>query len=298
MGHGARGMGDLLPAPVRVYPAGSPLPAPLYGLVLVGGESRRMGTPKWALDYAGEPQAHRTVRLLDAVCERVLISVRPGERDPGLPAVPAVEDAAGVRGPSAGILAALAAHPDAAFLVAAVDLPLLDAATLAALGSGRDPSRVATAFRSSTDGLPEPLCAVWEPRAYAPLLAAATAGTPCPRRFLVASDAALLDLPNPRALDNANTPADRDAARAALSPGKRIRLVHYALFRDARGTPDETVRTHAATPRELFGEVGLGVGYPAPEGWVRVAVNDRFAAWDARLADGDTVVFLAPTAGG
>ena len=277
--------------------APAPLPARLYGLVLVGGESRRMGEPKWALDYAGEPQAHRTVRLLGAVCERVILSVRPGPRDPGLPAGPVVEDAPGVRGPSAGILAALAAHPEAAFLVAAVDLPLLDAATLAALVAARDPSRVATAFRSSTDGLPEPLCAVWEPAAYGPLLAAARAGTACPRRFLLASDAALLDLANPHALDNANTPAERDAALARTGE-KRIRLVHYALFREARGASGETVTTRAETPRELFADLGLGAGYPAPEGWVRVAVNDRFAAWDARLADGDTVVFLAPTAGG
>lgn len=277
-----------------------------------------MGAPKWALDYHGEPQAHRTVRLLGAVCERVWLSVRPGVRDPGLPGAPVVEDAPGVRGPSAGILAALAAHPEAAFLVAAVDLPLLDPETLAALVDGRDPSRVATAFRSSTDGLPEPLCAVWEPRAYAPLFAAVAAGTPCPRRFLLASDAALLDLVNPRALDNANTPDERRRAeermkgmegRKGMEGGKpsapsappppiTVRLVYYALFRDARGAPDETVRTRAATPRDLFDEVGLGAGYPAPEGWVRVAVNDRFAAWDARLADGDTVVFLAPTAGG
>ena len=79
---------------------------------------------------------------------------------------------------------------------------------------------------------------------------------------------------------------------------KHIQLVHYSLFREARGCSGETVETHAATPRELFDDVGLGAGYPDPESWVRVAVNDDFAAWDQPLADGDTVVFIAPTAGG
>ena len=78
----------------------------------------------------------------------------------------------------------------------------------------------------------------------------------------------------------------------------QIRLVHYALFRDARGRGAETVTTRAATPRALFDELGFGAAHASPESWVRVAVNDAFAAWDARLADGDTVVFIAPTAGG
>ena len=79
---------------------------------------------------------------------------------------------------------------------------------------------------------------------------------------------------------------------------KRIHLVHYSLFRDARGRDEEAVTTHAETPRDLFDELGFGAAYPSPTAWIRVAINDDFAAWDARLADGDTVVFIAPTAGG
>ena len=200
-------------------PADAP---PLFGLVLVGGASRRMGTPKWALDYHGEPHAHRTARLLGAVCERVFLSVRPGPPDAGLPGaalpdLPTIPDAISLTGPSAGILSAMADHPGAAWLVAACDLPHLDAPTLAALVAGRDPGRVATAYRSASDGLPEPLCAVWEPHARESLLAAATAGAPCPRRFLVGADTALITLARPDALDNANTPGDQAAAQAALA---------------------------------------------------------------------------------
>ena len=79
---------------------------------------------------------------------------------------------------------------------------------------------------------------------------------------------------------------------------KRIHLQSYAVFREARGREAESLTTRAATPRELFDELGLGAAYPSPEAWVRVAVNDDFAPWDAPLRDGDTVVFIAPTAGG
>lgn len=79
-----------------------------------------------------------------------------------------------------------------------------------------------------------------------------------------------------------------------------LHLIHFSLFRDARGVDAERVATAAATPRALFGELfDAAPAVPAaPETWARVAVNDDFAAWDARLADGDTVVFLAPSAGG
>ena len=108
------------------------------------------------------------------------------------------------------------AHPEAAWLVAACDLPFLDAPTLAALVGGRDRLRIATAYRSAHDGLPEPLCAVWEPRARQRLLQAAGLGMACPRRVLRESRPRLLDLADPRALDNANTPAEYEAARSAI----------------------------------------------------------------------------------
>ncbi len=82
-----------------------------------------------------------------------------------------------------------------------------------------------------------------------------------------------------------------------------LHLLHFSVFRDARGCDAERVETAAPTPlalcAELFGPGAPGPAVPArPEAWARVAVNDAFAGWDARLADGDTVVFLAPSAGG
>ena len=190
--------------------------APLYGLVLAGGESRRMGAPKWALDYAGEPHAQRTARLLGAVCERVFVSVRPGQEDRRVPGVPAIADAFPPWGPVAGLLSAMEAYPDAAWLVAACDLPFLGEPALQTLVAGRDPLKIATAFRSARDGRPEPLCAVWEPRARLRLLQAAGMGLTCPRRVLEGSAPILLPPPSAGALENANTPAEYHAARAAL----------------------------------------------------------------------------------
>ena len=62
-----------------------------------------------------------------------------------------------------------ATHAHAYWLVLACDLPFLDAETLRHLLRSRVVARAATAYRSSYDGLPEPLCAIWEPRTREPL---------------------------------------------------------------------------------------------------------------------------------
>ncbi len=116
-----------------------------------------------------------------------------------------------------GILSALETHPQVAWLVLACDLPFVDAATLRYLIANREPQRVGTAFRSSHDGLPEPLCAIFEPRALAALRDFAAQGQHCPRKFLSRSQAHLLDLPDPRALDNVNTAEERAQALRTLS---------------------------------------------------------------------------------
>ncbi len=190
--------------------------APLYGLLLSGGESRRMRQDKAALDYLGEPQLLRAWRLLDQVTERAFVSVRDAQAaDPLRAALPQIVDRYPAVGPIAGILSAQAEHPDAAWLVLACDLPLLDATTLRGLISRRDPQLDATAYASSHDGLPEPLCAIWEPSSHAGLLQRHQDGSHCPRKALGAMR--ILVLPSPgAALDNANTPAEREDIRRRL----------------------------------------------------------------------------------
>ncbi|MGI9246014.1 MAG: NTP transferase domain-containing protein, partial [Steroidobacteraceae bacterium] len=110
-----------------------------------------------------------------------------------------------------------ARHPDRAWLVLACDLPFVNDACLEQLLRHRD-GRPVIAFRSTHDGLPEPLCAIYEPGSRAGIAAAIAAGTHCPRRYVIGSGVELLDQPVPAALDNVNTPEELARARAAL-PG-------------------------------------------------------------------------------
>ena len=278
--------------------------APLYGLVLSGGHSSRMGEDKAALAYAGHTQLERAMALLGARVERAWVSVREDQQaDPLRGQFAQIADRRRDLGPMAGILAAQETHPQAAWLVLACDLPLLDEATLVQLVAARAPEAVATAYRSSHDGLPEPLCAIYEPRSHALLEEYVRAGRNCPRKFLIEAGARLLDEPNPRALDNVNTPEEYGSAMANLhldapATRKHIKVQYYALLREQAGRSDEALETAARTPRELYEELqGRHPFSLAPE-MLRVAVNAEFGEWTQPLADGDSVVFIPPVAGG
>jgi molybdopterin-guanine dinucleotide biosynthesis protein A len=174
-----------------------------------------MQRDKAALEFGGETQLARAVRLVGSAVARSFVSVRPDQRDDAERRRHAqVVDRLADVGPVAGILAAQEALPDHAWLVVAVDLPLLDAATLARLVAARDASALATAYRSAEDGLPEPLCAIWEPASHAPLAAFVAEGRTCPRKFLLTHGARLVELASRDALANVNTPTDYAAALA------------------------------------------------------------------------------------
>jgi len=187
------------------------VPAPLHGLLLSGGASRRMQRDKALLEYRGETQLLRAWRLLREVCEPAFVSMRAEQLgDPLRAGLPHLLDTYDAVGPVAGILSAQDAYPQAAWLVIACDLPLLDIGTLRSLLEARDPSQDATAFVSRLDGQPEPLCAIWEPSSHALLKQRFDAGRWCPRKALSILRTRLLPPPG-GALDNINTPDELQA---------------------------------------------------------------------------------------
>jgi molybdenum cofactor guanylyltransferase len=272
-----------------------------------------MGRDKAALAYHGQSQLAWTFGLLSDVCAATFVSVRPDQRDePTRAGFPQVVDLQPGAGPIAGISAALQQHPKAAWLVVACDLPFITRGVLTNLIERRDTSAVATAYRSAHDGLPEPLCAIWEPTSREPLLAYIATGKQCPRKFLINANTKLLDLPDAKALDNINTGDELKAATAALASSLasaqspepraggalRIRIQYYALFREQAGRSEETLETNARTPAELYIELQSRYPFQLAASQLKVAVNTDFRDWHSPLNAGDTVVFIPPVAGG
>ena len=77
----------------------------------------------------------------------------------------------------------------------------------------------------------------------------------------------------------------------------RIRIEYFAILREHAGRGSEEVETGAATAGELFRELDARYRFPRLAG-LKVAINDEFREWTSRLADGDSVVFIPPVAGG
>ncbi len=87
---------------------------PVGGIVLCGGQSRRMGRPKAWLPFGAELLLPRVVRLLREVVEPVVVVAAPDQDVPALPAeVQIVRDEEKGRGPLEGLAAGLHAlsHP-------------------------------------------------------------------------------------------------------------------------------------------------------------------------------------------
>jgi molybdopterin-guanine dinucleotide biosynthesis protein A len=195
---------------------GSGKPPILRGLVLAGGRSQRMGQDKAAILIDDTTLLERTVTLLDGCVASVSVSVRSDQADDRLRRqYPLLLDTGVGLGPANGLRAAHLSDPAAAWLVLACDMPGLDRQAITALLVARDPARAATAWRSPVTGLPEPLCAIWEPATLARLASlAAAAGRPVsPRALLAESDTLLLDAPWPAVLLNLNTPAELERYR-------------------------------------------------------------------------------------
>jgi molybdenum cofactor guanylyltransferase len=102
---------------------------PLTGVLLVGGASRRFGSPKALALLDGETLVDRGRRVLGEACDEVLVVGKAGE----LP-FEVIDDAAAVRAPIAGVVAGLraAAHDVVVFLP--VDCPRITADVLRRLG--------------------------------------------------------------------------------------------------------------------------------------------------------------------
>ena len=101
------------------------------GVVLCGGQSKRMGRPKAWLPFGGELMLPRVVRLLGATVKPIVVVAAPEQDVPALPAdIRIVRDEEQGRGPLQGLAAGLESlngQAEAAYL-SSCDVPFLQPA--------------------------------------------------------------------------------------------------------------------------------------------------------------------------
>ncbi len=183
---------------------------PLYGLILAGGKSVRMGRDKGLIDYHGKPQREYLQDLLSKYCKKVFLSCRK-EQLPELENFNTIQDTFDDLGAFGGILSAFRKHPNAAWFVVACDLPLLDEHTIDELVKHQNHSKIATAFHNKATNFPEPLITIWQPQSYPVLLQFLAQGYACPRKVLINSEIETVQPTNPDSLKNVNKPEEYEA---------------------------------------------------------------------------------------
>ena len=193
----------------------------LYGLVLAGGKSTRMKKDKSSLAYHGKKQVAYCFELLSQFCGQVFISNRKDQAHLAAhKKLPQIHDIFVDIGPLGGILSAMTWNPEVAWLVLACDLPFVNEATIKTLIKNRNVSKMATAYRSTHEPhLPEPLCAIYEPKAKFQLLQFLAQGIQCPRAILAHSGAHLIAQNPDFSLDNVNSPQEYQKALDLIRQG-------------------------------------------------------------------------------
>jgi molybdopterin-guanine dinucleotide biosynthesis protein A len=275
------------------------------GIVLAGGRSSRMGTPKAALEWHGSTLLRRTTGILARVTGGPVLVVRaPGQELPALPPqVEVVADPAEGLGPVQGLaagLAALTGRADIAF-VTSTDMPFLHPAfirrVLRAVADGADVSL------PLVRGYPQPLAA-----AYRVTLAPVAARLVEQQRLRLAflfeecqvtrlDEAALRADPMVAAMDpdldsvvNLNDPADYRTALARPAP--EVAVQRLGTLADGHHGPHPV---HAATVAGAAAATGLALD----EHLVAVLNGEQITRdGEMPLAAGDTVFFLSADAEG
>ena len=180
----------------------------IAGIVLIGGKSQRMGSPKACLEINGEKLAIRTAKLLKLFTDEVYYSGRKEQltllEETSHQFIP---DTYFDIGPMAGILSAFEwTGKTRPLLVTATDMPFLDKNTIQKLLSMRDLSKLATMYYHKNSGFLEPLCALYEINAYNVLLNARKKGKYAFHRIFDRNKLNLLPVTEEKALTNINSP--------------------------------------------------------------------------------------------
>ena len=277
------------------------------GIVLAGGRSSRMGTPKAALEWHGSTLLRRIASILDRSVDGPVIVVRaPGQDLPALPTdIEVVEDATEGRGPLQGLAAGLTAareHVDVAYATS-TDVPFLHPRFI---------RRVLAAMHQDVEivlphigGYPQPLAAAYRVDLVERVerLIAEDRMRPAflfdvSRVVRLDADALLAD-PVLAALDpdldsvlNLNEPSDYETARARPAPEITVR--RFGVLRRLGNAPDPAL-VRAAT----LGEAAAATGLTLDEHVVAALNGDQITRDpEVPLVAGDNVAFLSADAGG
>jgi molybdopterin-guanine dinucleotide biosynthesis protein A len=183
------------------------------GVILAGGLGRRIGGSKATVGLRGKPLLSYPLQALRAALEEVAIIAKPDTELPALSGVSLWMEPQAPRHPLIGIAHALELAGGRAVLACAADMPFVTPRVVSQLAqsrAGRAPIAIAR-----HGGGTQPLLGRYQPEAIGPLTDAARRGEPV-MKAIAALEPALVEIDDPDALFNVNSPEDLLQAAAIL----------------------------------------------------------------------------------
>ena len=153
--------------------------AELTGIILAGGESRRMGAPKPLIPYRGKPLIQWVYEAMKPLCAEIIVIANSGDFS-FLDARVFPDNFPG-NGPAAGIEAGLSHCNTAQALLSSCDTPNLSTEFFAYLLEKHDNYEISIA---SLNGISEPLTGVYSTSVHQAFRDALLAGDPHPPRVI------------------------------------------------------------------------------------------------------------------
>lgn len=149
---------------------------PVWGCILIGGKSSRMGSPKHLLAADdGKTWLQRSISILEPEVASVVIS-GAGDIPETLASYQRIKDIPGVAGPLSGIVSAMRYNPAVSWLLLACDMPGISTESINWLLKQRKPGRIAIVPKNPESGMSEPLFAWYDFRCLSHIQALLASG--------------------------------------------------------------------------------------------------------------------------
>lgn len=186
------------------------------GLILLGGESRRMQQPKHLIEYHNQAQHEYLQNLLSPYCEEVFLSSNT-EQTFNTKSINILSDSNKYKGhgPISGILSGLE-QIQSPLLVLPCDMPFISNTTIERIFGKRDTSALATVYKNPVTGFTEPLLGIYELPILSPLQQWFEEGNYSLRKFIDLQRAAYVTPESNLELFSANTPEEMEEAMLIL----------------------------------------------------------------------------------
>ncbi len=188
----------------------------LYGLILTGGKSTRLGKDKYQIEYHAMPQVQYLFDLITSAGLETFVSCSKVQEDNLKSSYPLIVDKLKDIGPMGALSAAFEVKPNAAWLVVACDLPFVNQKTIRTLVAARSRDHLMTTYQGVESKFFETTISIYEPAVSAVMKNAYATEQYSLRRAMDPSKIKIIKSTNTYELFNANTQDAVDFSMAQI----------------------------------------------------------------------------------